>query len=57
MIKGRKLQHIGLACKDVEANAKWYMDVLGFTLKGRFQAPGKPYPTIFVESGYTVYGA
>jgi len=55
MIKGRALDHIGICCTDVVANAQWYMDVLGFTLKGRFQAPGRPYPTIFVESGHTVY--
>lgn len=39
MIKNRKHGHIGLATNDVEAAAKWYMDVLGFELIGDFTAP------------------
>lgn len=27
MIKGRKLDHIGVACTDVEKNVKWYQEV------------------------------
>ena len=34
MFEGRKLDHIGLQCKNSEENAKWYMEKLGFTLKG-----------------------
>ena len=30
MIKNRKMDHIGLAVTDLNAAAKWYMDVLGF---------------------------
>lgn len=42
MIKNRKHGHIGLATNDVEADAKWYMDVLGFELIGDFKNNGSP---------------
>ena len=51
MLKGRTLDHIGVACTDVEANVKWYQDVLGFTVKGRFQPEGRPHPCYFIEDG------
>ena len=53
MIKGRKLQHIGLACKDVEANAKWYQEVLGYEVIGCFG--GGAHNVYFLKSGETVY--
>lgn len=53
MIKGRKMAHIGLACADVEANAKWYQEVLGFTVLGRFL--GAAHPVYFLKNGETVY--
>ncbi len=37
MIKNRKLGHIGLATNDVETDAKWYIDVLGFEVAGKFK--------------------
>ena len=56
MIKGRALDHIGIACTDVEKDAAWYMDTLGFTLKGRFRSAGRKYYTYFVENPFgTVY--
>lgn len=33
------MDHIGLHCSDVEKNAQWYQDYLGFTVAGKF--PGK----------------
>lgn len=36
MIKNRKHGHIGLATNDVEKDAKWYIDVLGFEVIGKF---------------------
>ena len=36
MIKNRILDHIGLQVTDAAAAAKWYMEVLGFALKGTF---------------------
>ena len=53
MIKGRKLQHIGLACSDVETNAKWYQDVLGFEVLACF--PGPKHNCYFLKNGDTVY--
>ena len=49
MIKGRALDHIGIACTDVEKDAAWYMDTLGFTLKGKFRSAGRKYYTYFVD--------
>lgn len=37
MIKNRKQGHIGLATNDVEKDAKWYQEVLGFEVIGKFQ--------------------
>ena len=37
MIKNRKHGHIGLATNDVEKDAKWYTDVLGFEVIGKFK--------------------
>lgn len=39
MIKNRPLDHIGLAVSDVEADAAWYQEVLGLSIKGKFQNP------------------
>lgn len=39
MIKGRNLDHIGLATKDIKATTDWYVKVLGFELIGDFKAP------------------
>ena len=36
MIKGRALDHIGLACTDVEAAKNWYVETLGFRVIGAF---------------------
>lgn len=37
MIKNRPLDHIGLAVSDVEADAAWYQEILGLSIKGKFQ--------------------
>ena len=53
MIKGRKLDHIGLAVTDLEASKKWYCDVLGFEVIGHFHAGSTP--VYFLKNGDTVY--
>ena len=53
MIKGRKLDHIGLAVTDLEASKAWYCDVLGFEVIGHFYADGTP--AYFLKNGDTVY--
>ena len=54
-LKGRPLDHIGLACSDVEANVKWYQDVLGYQViwKGKSATTGRN--VYFIKSGYNVY--
>ena len=34
------LDHIGLHCSDVEENAKWYQEKLGFKVVGKFTGKG-----------------
>ncbi len=53
MIKGRKLDHIGLAVTDLEASKNWYCDVLGFEVIGHFYAGDTP--VYFIKNGDTVY--
>ncbi|MDO4475715.1 MAG: VOC family protein [Lachnospiraceae bacterium] len=36
MIKNRRMGHIGLATNDVEADAKFYIEELGFMVAGKF---------------------
>ena len=55
MIKDKKLDHIGLAVPDVEKNAKWYQDILGFTIKGKFESSLHGHHVYFLQSGDTVY--
>lgn len=49
MLKGRSLDHIGLASVDVEADVKFYTEVLGFRIVGNFG------PVYFIQNGGTVY--
>ncbi len=53
MIKERELDHTGLCVTDVETNAKWYQDVLGFKVKGCFFRNG--HNVYFLDNGHTVY--
>ena len=53
MIKGRRLDHIGLAVTDLEASKAWYCDVLGFAVIGHFYAGSTP--VYFLKNGDTVY--
>jgi len=55
MIKNRAVDHIGIAVEDVEKDAKWYQDTLGFTVKGKFFGEGASHPTYFLQNGATVY--
>lgn len=41
MIKNRKMGHIGLATNDVETTVKWYVDVLGYEVIGKFPFDGR----------------
>ena len=34
------IDHIGLHCSDVELNAKWYQEELGFKVAGKFPGMG-----------------
>ncbi len=55
MFEGRKLDHIGLQCVDSEKDAKWYMEKLGFTLKGKFKSSRGDFYTWFVTNGHVTY--
>lgn len=53
MIKGRKLDHIGLAVTNLEASKNWYCEVLGFEVIGYFHSGD--IPVYFLKNGDTVY--
>lgn len=54
MIAGKELDHIGLASTHPEEDAKFYQEVLGFHLKGKF--PNGPETVYFLENDFgTVY--
>ena len=55
MFEGRKLDHIGLQCVDSEKDATWYMEKLGFTLKGKFKSSRGEFYTWFVTNGQVTY--
>ena len=55
MFEGRKLDHIGLQCTNSETDAKWYMEKLGFTLKGKFKSSRGDFYTWFVTNGEVTY--
>ena len=54
-LKGRPLDHIGIACSDVEADAKFYQEVLGYQVLGKFTNKTTGRNCYFLKSGYTVY--
>ena len=35
------MDHIGLHCSDIELNAKWYQEELGFKVAGKFPWNGR----------------
>ena len=49
MLKGRSMDHIGIASINVEADVQYYVDVLGFRIIDHF---GTCY---FIQNGGTVY--
>lgn len=53
-IKGRNLDHIGLAVTDVEAAKDWYVKTLGFTVIGTFDC-GIGHNVYFIKNCDTVY--
>jgi len=55
MFEGRKLDHIGLQVPDSEADAKFYMEKLGFSLKGKFKSSRGEFYTWFVTNGPVTY--
>ena len=55
MFEGRKLDHIGIQTVDSEKDAKWYMEKLGFTLKGKFKSSRGDFYTWFVTNGPVTY--
>jgi len=55
MFEGRKLDHIGLQCVDSEKDATWYMEKLGFKLKGKFKSSRGDFYTWFVTNGQVTY--
>ena len=55
MFEDRKLDHIGVMATDSEKDAKWYMEKMGYTLKGKFKSSHGDYYTWFVTNGNVTY--
>ena len=55
MFEGRKLDHIGIQSVNSEKDATWYMEKLGFTLKGKFKSSRGDFYTWFVTNGNVTY--
>ena len=55
MFEGRKLDHIGVQVANSENYAKFYMEKLGFTLKGKFKSSRGDFYTWFVTNGPVTY--
>lgn len=49
MIKDRRLGHLGMASRDVDATVAWYVDVLGFEKIGEFKAPNGKINCIIIQ--------
>ena len=43
------LHHLGLTVADAEASAAWYVEVLGFCLDGRYEAPDGSRRKVFLR--------
>jgi len=54
MIKGRSMDHIGMAVCDVEASKNWYCEVMGFRVIAAFDC-GMAHPVYFLQNGTTIY--
>jgi lactoylglutathione lyase len=54
MIKSRKIDHIGLAVPNVEIDAKWYQDILGFSILGKFRGNNGS-SVYFLSNGESIY--
>lgn len=55
MFEGRKLDHIGVQVANSEEYAKFYLDRLGFSLKGKFKSSRGDFYTWFVTNGEVTY--
>ena len=55
MIKGRALDHIGLAVTDVEVAAKWYQDTLGLKEFGKFMGGHGTYTYFLKNDNGVIY--
>lgn len=55
MIKGRNLDHLGMAVDNVEAAKEFYTTVLGGVIEGTFYCEGDPNPVYFIRVGKTLY--
>ena len=46
-----KIDHIGVACKDLEVSKKFYTDILGLECTGEEAVPSQGVKTVFIKCG------
>ena len=51
-----KIDHIGVACKDLEVSKKFYTDILGLECTGEEAVPSQGVKTVFIKCGPNLNG-
>ena len=46
-----KIDHIGVACKDLDISKKFYTDILGLECTGEEAVPSQGVKTVFIKCG------
>jgi len=55
MFKVTKIDHIGIACKDLDESKKFYTEVLGLECTGEEAVPSQGVKTVFIPCGETMF--
>ncbi len=54
MFKTICLDHVGIACKDLDKSKKFYTEILGLTCSGEEAVPSQGVKTVFIPCGETL---
>lgn len=55
MFKVTKIDHIGIACKDLDESKKFYTEVLGLECTGEEAVPSQGVKTVFIPCGESMF--
>lgn len=54
MFKVIAVDHVGIACKDLDLSKKFYTDILGLECTGEEAVPDQGVKTVFIKCGETL---